>query len=97
MPNYDLDRLGEKEFERMCQSLLKFVIGSGTITFGEGRDGGREATFSGAAQYPSAAETWNGNWIFQAKYHNVKLIGGEESRRQVLNDLRSELDKIVNK
>lgn len=97
MPNYDLDRLGDKEFERLCQSLLKFVIGSGTITFGEGRDGGREATFSGKAPYPSETDSWEGDWIFQAKYHNVKLIGADEARKQVLSDLRSELDKIVNK
>ena len=50
MPNYDLERLGDAEFERLVQTLLKKVIGAGTITFGAGPDGGREATYSGRAQ-----------------------------------------------
>jgi hypothetical protein len=44
MANYDLDRLGDKEFEHLIQALLKKIIGAGTITFGDGPDGGREAT-----------------------------------------------------
>ena len=51
MPNYDLDRLGEKEFERLFQSLIKSIIGTGTVTFGAGRDGGREATYTGEAPF----------------------------------------------
>ncbi len=53
MPQYRLNGLGDQEFERMIQALLKEVIGSGTLTFGPGRDGGREATYSGEAPYPS--------------------------------------------
>ena len=97
MPNYDLNRLGEKEFERLCQSLLKAVIGSGVTIFGEGPDGGREATFVGKAPYPSNTEAWDGKWIFQAKFHNTQLIGLDEARRQVLVDLKAELNKIANK
>jgi hypothetical protein len=97
MPNYDLNRLGDKEFERLCQSLLKEVIGSGTITFGEGPDGGREATFTGKAPYPSPNEAWDGEWIFQAKFHDVQRIGPDKARQQVLTDLKTELEKIVNK
>ncbi|MGA2308041.1 MAG: hypothetical protein ABSG57_00660 [Candidatus Bathyarchaeia archaeon] len=95
MPTYDLDGLGEKEFERMCQSLLKGIIGNGTTTFGEGPDGGREATFRGRAPYPSAYEQWDGNWIFQVKFHNTRLVTGKEARNKVLADLAHELNKIV--
>ena len=95
MPQYDLDRLGDQEFENLVQSLLKNVIGRGTITFGEGPDGGREATFHGRAPYPSVSEGWNGDWIFQAKFHNTRLIGVEKSRKQILIDLKSELEKIT--
>ncbi len=95
MPTYDLNGLGEKEFERMCKSLLKKVIGSGTITFGEGPDGGREAVFQGKAPYPSESEQWDGHWIFQVKFHNTRLVSGSEARNRVLADLQSELNKIV--
>lgn len=73
MPNYDLDRIGSEEFEHLIQALLKRVVGPGTVTFGAGADGGREATFTGKASYPSPEKAWTGHWIFQAKYHNVRL------------------------
>jgi hypothetical protein len=80
MPKYNLNALGSAEFERLCQSMLKAVIGSGTITFGEGRDGGREATFEGRAPYPSSRDEWSGKWIFQAKFHDVDQIGPDQAR-----------------
>lgn len=45
--NYDLNGLNPIEFEHLIQSLLKKIIGQGTITFGQGPDGGREATYEG--------------------------------------------------
>jgi hypothetical protein len=95
MTNYDLNRLGEKEFEHLSQSLIKKVIGVGTITFGDGPDGGREATYSGKAPYPSKNEQWDGNWIFQSKFHDLNAIGHDKSRTQILSDLKSELEKIT--
>jgi hypothetical protein len=95
MPNYDLDRLGDQQFEHLVQALLKAVIGPGTITFGPGPDGGREATFSGKAAYPSSRKGWKGEWIFQAKFHNVRQIGPDKARQQLLIDLKKELEKIV--
>ena len=95
MANNNLNRLGAQEFEHLVQSLLKEVIGDGTLTFGSGKDGAREATFSGTAPYPSPASPWTGNWIFQAKYHDVNLLGVDKARSMVLADLTKELDKIV--
>jgi hypothetical protein len=97
MPSYNLNGLGATEFERLAQALLKVVIGAGTITFGPGPDGGREATFNGRAPYPSKSEQWSGSWIFQAKFHDIERIGVDKARRTVLDDLDKELDKIVNK
>lgn len=97
MPEYNLEGLGSAEFERLVQSLLKEVIGDGTITFGAGPDGGREATFTGEAPYPSPVERWTGQWIFQAKFHEVSLLGPEKARRQVVADVEAELKKITEK
>ncbi|MFY1596566.1 NACHT domain-containing protein [Micromonospora sp. WMMD737] len=97
MPSYNLNSLGSTEFERLVQALLKSIIGPGTTTFGAGRDGGREATFTGEAAYPSDAERWQGSWIFQAKFHDVDLIGIDKARAQVLADLDEELHKITDK
>ena len=97
MPDYDLNRIGENEFENLAQALVKKIIGVGTVTFGDGPDGGREATYSGKAPYPSQSEQWDGEWIFQAKYHNLNAIGHDAGRKQILLDLRSELEKITEK
>lgn len=95
MPNHDLNNLGDEEFEHLVQALLKKIIGAGTITFGDGPDGGREATYEGKAPYPSAREQWEGKWIFQAKFHNVRQIGPDKARKELCKDLRTELQKIT--
>lgn len=97
MPNYNLDGLGPYEFERMVQALIKKAIGVGTITFGPGPDGGREATYSGSANYPSMVERWNGKWIFQVKFHDNAILRAEKARKQVVADLEAELIKITKK
>ncbi|MFC0435579.1 NACHT domain-containing NTPase [Kutzneria buriramensis] len=97
MSGFNLDALGDNQFESLSQALLKEVIGNGTITFGAGPDGGREATFSGTAPYPSKTETWDGEWIFQAKFHDTNLLGVEKARKKVLADLEGELQKITQK
>lgn len=97
MPDYNLERLGSLEFERLCQSLLKAVLRApGTITFGDGPDGAREATFDGELQYPSSHECWRGRWIFQAKFHDIARVGAEKARARVIAELDSELNKICN-
>lgn len=97
MPKYDLQSLGHEEFERLCQSLLQQTIGPGTKIYGMGSDGAREATFHGKAGYPSREEQWDGDWIFQVKFHDVQKIGPAKSRNQLLEELNDELSKITGK
>jgi len=97
MPKYNLVALGSEEFERLCQSLVQQVIGSGAKVYGMGKDGSREATFEGKSPYPSREEQWDGSWIFQAKFHDVQQIGPREARRRLLAELEDELSKITKK
>ena len=97
MPKYNLDALGSEEFERLCQSLVQQVIGSGVKVYGMGKDGSREATFEGKAPYPSMEEQWDGNWIFQVKFHDIQQVGPREARRRLLAELEDELSKITKK
>ncbi len=97
MPKYNLDALGDQEFEHLCQSLGQQVIGPGVKVYGMGSDGSREATFEGKAPYPSKEERWEGSWIFQAKFHDVQQIGPKVARRQLLAELDNELSKITEK
>ena len=97
MPKYNLDALGHEEFERLCQSLVQQIIGSGAKVYGMGSDGAREATFQGKAPYPSKEENWDGNWIFQAKFHDIEQVGRNEASRSLLVELDDELSKIIKK
>ena len=97
MPKYNLDALGDQEFEHVCQSLVQQVIGAGAKVYGMGSDGAREATFQGKAPYPSKEEQWEGNWIFQAKFHDVQQIGPKVARNSLLAELDDELSKITEK
>lgn len=98
MPQYNLNALGASEFERLSQALIKKVIGLGSVTFGAGRDGAREATFTGtSSSYPSPNSPWNGDWIFQVKFHDLSLTTPEKARASVLSEVDAELDKIFNK
>jgi hypothetical protein len=92
--NYDLNRFSPNVFEELIQSLLKKIIGQGTTTFGQGPDGGREATYEGSAPYPSETNRWIGKWIFQAKFHNT-YENAAYARKEVLNELEDELKKIT--
>jgi hypothetical protein len=50
--DFDLTRLGDREFEHLSQALALQVLGPGLSVFGDGPDGGREATFEGRMRFP---------------------------------------------
>ncbi|MFE2157036.1 NACHT domain-containing protein [Streptomyces lydicus] len=66
--DYDLTRLGWREFEHASQALAKCVLGPGVSVFGDGKDGGREATFTGQVPYPNGQQPWDGYGVIQAKF-----------------------------
>ncbi len=68
MGDYNLSGLSSRSFEKLIQALAVKVLGAGTIVFGDGPDGGREATFEGRMDYPSQADPWDGYCVLQAKF-----------------------------
>ena len=97
MPRYRLNALGDVEFEGLVQTLLKRIVGPGTTSFGPGRDGAREAIFTGAAPYPSKTEEWSGDWIFQAKFHDTDQTGPARARGRLITEAKDELEKLTQK
>jgi hypothetical protein len=67
--DYRLDRLSPRLFEHMIQSLATGAISSTVTPFGDGPDGGREATFDGLTNYGAEGNRWTGYGIIQAKFH----------------------------
>lgn len=70
---YPLNELSSKEFENVVASICEEILGAATIIFSEGKDGGKDAKFTGKANsFPSKASPWEGKIIIQAK-HTTKI------------------------
>lgn len=92
MPDYDLHHLSWRSFEQLVQALALKVISPGVSIFGDGPDGGREATFDGDTTYPSAAAPWRGYGVLQAKFMQVptdSTRAGEWAHTQLVDELRA--------
>jgi hypothetical protein len=56
-------------FEQFIRALSIRIIGSGITVFGNGPDGGREASFQGRVNFPHPPDnTWDGYGVIQAKF-----------------------------
>jgi hypothetical protein len=95
MGDYNLSGLSTRSFEQLIQALAAKIIGPGTIIFGDGPDGGREATFEGAVSYPTKDDGWNGYLVIQAKFKQ-RLQDSQKDGEWALKQLRHELEIFAN-
>ena len=91
MANYDFRGLTSRYFEQLIQALAVKVIGPGVVPFGDGPDGGRDATFEGNFPYPSATDCWDGYGVIQAKFLQRPRDVGHDGE-WVVSQLKSELE-----
>ncbi len=69
MRSFPLHDLTPREFEELVVLICERVLGTGTINFSTGKDGGRDAKFTGKAeQFPSKERPWEGKFVVQAKH-----------------------------
>jgi len=67
--DYFLYSLTWQEFERLVVQICDVWFGVGTTEFSDGRDGGRDAKFTGTANcFPSQAKPWSGHTVIQSKH-----------------------------
>ncbi len=92
MVDYDLSKLNSREFEHLVQSLSVKLLGPGIVIFGDGPDGGREATFDGEIPYPTKTNPWNGYGVVQAKFLQ-RTSGRKSDGDWALAQLNAELTK----
>lgn len=90
MGDYSLSGLSSRSFEKLIQALAAKVLGPGTVTFGDGPDGGREATYEGKMSFPSAADGWDGYCVVQAKFLQ-RPQGAQSDGRWFIRQLETEL------
>ncbi len=66
---YPLEHLIDTEFEKLVALICHKVLGTGTVVFSVGKDGGKDARFDGKANdFPSQSKPWEGKIIIQAKH-----------------------------
>jgi len=94
MPDYNLSALSPRSFEQLIQAIAVNVIGPGTVIFGDGPDGGREATFEGLIPFPSRSNPWNGYGIVQAKFKQ-RSEGVELDGKWAAQQLRKEFSNLI--
>ncbi|WP_280350829.1 NACHT domain-containing protein [Nocardia abscessus] len=98
--DYDLTRLGEKEFEHLSQALLVRHLGPDVEIYGAGPDGGREAAWEGHldaldSDLDLTPERWGGYNVAQAKYCNNTGVP-KENARWITKQIKHEFDQWTN-
>jgi hypothetical protein len=94
MSDYNLTGLHPREFEHLTQSLALRLISSGVTPFGDGRDGGREATYTGKMMYPSGADQWDGYLVIQSKFLTRPTGDTGKDGDWVIEQLEKDLKKF---
>jgi hypothetical protein len=65
--DFDLSRLDPRNFEQLAQSLAQHEIGPSVTLFGDGPDGGREASWEAVPASNAYGDHWAGYGVLQAK------------------------------
>jgi len=94
MADYNLKGLSNRNFEHLIQALAIKLIGPDIVIFGDGPDGGREATFDGPILYPTESDNWSGYGVIQAKLKE-RPEGSKKDGDWALAELKGELKKFI--
>ncbi len=91
--DYCLYNLHTTEFENLVNTICQEILGTGVISFSEGKDGGRDGKFIGTAQnYPSSNDTWSGKFIIQAKHTSNPIASCSDNDFE--NLVGKEIEKV---
>ena len=96
MPDYNLSGLDTRTFQQLVQAIAIKEVGPGVLVYGDGRDGARDAAFTGRTIYPSAAQPWDGHLIIQAKYRQRPTGEPKKDGAWTQEQLVGDLDKFIN-
>lgn len=95
--DYELGPIGSRGFEHLVQALALGALGPGIEVFGDGPDGGREATFQGEVPIPHylGGGHWFGYGVLQAKHLLHETDEPIRSARWLVKQLRAELNAYL--
>jgi len=82
-----------ESFEQLIRTIALRVFGPGVTVFGNGPDGGREASFHGEVPYPHPPSTrWSGYGVVQAKFKQ-RIENAKADQAWARRQLELELEK----
>lgn len=91
--DYRLENINDDVFEKLINSICQKILGTGVITFSQGKDGGRDGRFIGTAQnYTSSVKNWSGKFIIQAKHTSNPIASCSDKEFEKILD--GEIEKI---
>src|SRR5260370_10332318 len=93
--DFELERLGPREFEHLTQGLCIAMLGARTCVFGDGPDGGREATVTGPLTWDGGrgeGEVWDEYTVGQAKFRGRQREVSSNTR-WLRAEIRKELER----
>ncbi|MBD1539189.1 hypothetical protein HC749_13545 [Arthrobacter sp. S13_S34] len=93
--DYKLESLGTRQFEHLIQALATKVLGGRVSVFGDGADGGREATWEGATSSLGSLTSWNGYGVLQVKMRQHPL-GVADNLAWLESQVKGELREWAN-
>ncbi|MFF0293025.1 tetratricopeptide repeat protein [Kitasatospora sp. NPDC004614] len=91
MTPYVLTGLGAQRFEELSQALALKTLGASVEIFGDGPDGGREASFQGLTHFPDPDTPWTGYGVLQAKFRSRPEGTGKDAD-WLIGHIKAELD-----
>jgi hypothetical protein len=87
MPSYNLHGLESRTFQQLAQALAICEFGPGITVYGDGPDGGRDASYAGKLNYETLGNPWEGYTVIQAKFRQKPSgnpqVEGEWLRGQI--------------
>lgn len=85
---YPLYYLSCDEFENLVILICNHILGSATIPFAKGKDGGKDGKFIGKAnKIPSESAPWEGKIIIQAKHtEKINASCSDSSFKSIINN-----------
>lgn len=100
---YPYEDLDDSRFEDLVVEVMRKLFGEGVESFAPGKDGGRDARFSGTAEkFPSTSDPWRGVTIGQAKHtsginlhFSDRSFSGEDNASSVISKEVPRIKKLV--
>jgi hypothetical protein len=85
MRKYPLHYLNDQEFANLVILICNKILGSATISFTEGKDGGKDGRFTGRTNcFPSKTQPWDGKVIIQVKHTSKENASCSDSDFQTI-------------